>query len=60
VVLGKKSGIPSIRIKCAELGIDVAEDAQSELLARVKELGARERRPLTDDEFRALVPGAAG
>jgi len=58
IVLGKKSGLDSIRIKLAELGIDVPEDAQARLLEQVKELGARERRLVTDDEFRKLAAGA--
>jgi homocitrate synthase NifV len=57
IVLGKKSGLDSIRIKAEELGLDVAEDRRAELLAQVKELGARKRRLVTDDEFRALVDG---
>jgi isopropylmalate/homocitrate/citramalate synthase len=57
IVLGKKSGLDSIRIKAEELGLDVSEDRRSELLAKVKELGARKRGLVTDDEFRALVDG---
>ena len=34
IVLGKKSGIDNIRLKCEELGIDLPEDAQRELLKR--------------------------
>jgi isopropylmalate/homocitrate/citramalate synthase len=55
IVLGKKSGLDSIRIKAEELGLDVPEDDRAALLAAVKSLGARERRLVTDDEFRALV-----
>jgi isopropylmalate/homocitrate/citramalate synthase len=55
IVLGKKSGIDSIRIKAKELGLDLSDDAQRELLARVKELGAGKRGLLNDDEFRRLV-----
>ncbi|HEY7207203.1 MAG TPA: hypothetical protein VH416_03095 [Gaiellaceae bacterium] len=55
IVLGKKSGIDSIRIKAAELGLDIDEERQRDVLARVKELGARERRLVTDDEFRELA-----
>src|SRR5204863_4215014 len=43
VVLGKKSGIDSIRIKAQELGLELDEDAQRTLLARVKELGTEKR-----------------
>jgi isopropylmalate/homocitrate/citramalate synthase len=57
IVLGKKSGIDSIRIKAAELGVELDEDAQRALLARVKELGAREHRLVTDSEFLELANG---
>jgi isopropylmalate/homocitrate/citramalate synthase len=59
LVLGKKSGIDSIRIKAEELGLDVPEDRRTELLAKVKELGARKHGLVSDDEFRALA-GEAG
>jgi isopropylmalate/homocitrate/citramalate synthase len=57
IVLGKKSGLDSIRIKAQELGLDVPEERRAELLARVKELGARKRGLVSDDEFRELVRG---
>jgi isopropylmalate/homocitrate/citramalate synthase len=59
VVLGKKSGIDSIRLKAEELGLDVPAERQAELLAAVKELGVRERRLVTDDEFRKLAEKGA-
>jgi isopropylmalate/homocitrate/citramalate synthase len=55
IVLGKKSGLDSIRIKADELGLDVPEERRAEVLAAVKELGARKRALVTDDEFRAIV-----
>ena len=55
VVLGKKSGIDSIRIKAEELGLDLSEEAQRVLLARVKELGTNKRGIVTDDEFLQLA-----
>jgi isopropylmalate/homocitrate/citramalate synthase len=57
VVLGKKSGIDSIRITVERLGLDVPEDEWPDLLARVKALGTEKRGLVTDDEFRALVSG---
>jgi isopropylmalate/homocitrate/citramalate synthase len=57
IVLGKKSGIDSIRIKAEELGLDLSDDAQRDLLSSVKELGARKRGLVTDDEFRELAGG---
>ena len=55
IVLGKKSGLDSIRIKAEELGLDVPEEKRADLLARVKELGTRKRGLVTDDEFRGLA-----
>jgi isopropylmalate/homocitrate/citramalate synthase len=55
VVLGKKSGLDSIRITCERLGLDVPEERRPELLAAVKALGAEKRGLVTDDEFRALA-----
>jgi isopropylmalate/homocitrate/citramalate synthase len=55
IVLGKKSGLDSIRLKAEELGLDVPAERQAELLAAVKELGARKKRLVTDAEFRKLA-----
>jgi isopropylmalate/homocitrate/citramalate synthase len=55
LVLGKKSGLDSIRIKAAELGLDVPEERRGELLARVKQLGAEKRGLVTEDELRQLA-----
>ena len=55
VVLGKKSGLDSIRIKAEELGLDVPEERRADLLAKVKALGTRKRGLVTDEEFRELV-----
>jgi isopropylmalate/homocitrate/citramalate synthase len=57
IVLGKKSGIDSIRIKAGELGLDLPESEHAGLLAKVKELGTRKRGLVTDDEFRELARG---
>jgi isopropylmalate/homocitrate/citramalate synthase len=57
IVLGKKSGIDSIRIKVEELGLDLDADAQRDLLAKVKELGTTKRDVVTDEEFRGLARG---
>jgi isopropylmalate/homocitrate/citramalate synthase len=55
IVLGKKSGIDSIRIKAEELGLDLPEERRAEVLAQVKALGARKRGLVTDEEFRELA-----
>jgi isopropylmalate/homocitrate/citramalate synthase len=57
IVLGKKSGLDSIRIKAEELGLDVPEERRAEVLAEVKALGARKRGLVTDEEFRELAGG---
>ena len=57
IVLGKKSGIDSIRIKADELRLDLSADAQRDLLLRVKELGTQKRGLVTDEEFRKLAGG---
>jgi isopropylmalate/homocitrate/citramalate synthase len=55
IVLGKKSGIDSIRLKLEELGIAASEERQRELLAEVKRLGAEKRGLVSDEEFLALM-----
>jgi isopropylmalate/homocitrate/citramalate synthase len=57
IVLGKKSGLDSVRIKAQELGVDLPEERRAQVLAAVKQLGAERRRLVTDDEFRAIVDG---
>ena len=57
IVLGKKSGLDSIRIKAEELDLDVPEERRADLLAAVKRLGTEKRGLVTDDEFRSLVAG---
>jgi len=57
IVLGKKSGLDSVRIKAEELGVDLPEERRAEVLARVKELGTRKRGLVDDDEFRQIVDG---
>jgi isopropylmalate/homocitrate/citramalate synthase len=55
VVLGKKSGIDSIRIAVERLGLDVPEEQWPGLLEQVKALGAEKRGLVTDEELEALV-----
>ena len=50
IVLGKKSGLDSIRIKCEELGLDVSDRSGApELLAAVKRRGTEQRGLVSDD-----------
>lgn len=55
IVLGKKSGLSSIKLKLEELNLQVATDAHGRLLADVKEQATAAGRLMTDDEFRQLV-----
>jgi isopropylmalate/homocitrate/citramalate synthase len=58
IVLGKKSGLDSIRIKVEQLGLDVPEELYPALLEAVKRSGTKKRALVTDAEFRRLVSRA--
>jgi len=58
IVLGKKSGLDSIRIKVAELGLDVPEERFPQLLESVKRSGTKKRGLVTDAEFRRMASRA--
>ncbi len=60
IVLGKKSGLDSIRIKLEQLGIERPPEEWPSLLASVKELGGRERRLVSDGEFARIVAASGG
>ncbi len=60
IVLGKKSGIDSIRIALERLGLDVPADRHAALLAGVKRRGTEKQGLVTDDELRALVTDLDG
>jgi isopropylmalate/homocitrate/citramalate synthase len=55
IVLGKKSGLSSIKLKVQELRLDVPERQFPDLLARVKRDATAAGRLLSDDEFRRLA-----
>ena len=55
VVLGKKSGLDSIRIAAERLELDVPEDRRAALLAAVKQRGAAKGGLVTDAEFVELA-----
>lgn len=56
VVLGKKSGAPSILRKMADLGMSPpGDEALTRILEAVKELGTRKRGLVDDGEFRGIV-----
>jgi isopropylmalate/homocitrate/citramalate synthase len=60
IVLGKKSGIDSIRIALERLGLEVAKERQPDVLAAVKKLGTTKKRLVTDTELRRIVKRTRG
>lgn len=65
IVLGKKSGLDSIDLKCKELGITLAPELRAPLLAEIKRRSIQKAGLVDDKEFRELVKtvsasGAAG
>jgi isopropylmalate/homocitrate/citramalate synthase len=61
IVLGKKSGLDSIDLKCRELGLpQLSPEARASVLAAVKRRSIEKRGLVSDDEFRRMVlhPGA--
>ena len=55
IVLGKKSGLDSIRIKLDELGLELPDDELPSVLDAVKKAATRKRDVLTEAEFRRVV-----
>lgn len=60
LVLGKKSGLASIRIKSDELGLDVPEVHHATLLERVKAQAISNSGLISDDEFVRMVVAVVG
>lgn len=60
LVLGKKSGLDSIDLKCKELGVAVTPEQRAALLAAVKRRGTEKRGLVTDAEFLEMVKSLAG
>src|SRR5712671_149496 len=58
IVLGKKSGLDSIDLKCQELGIAITPEQRGTLLAAVKKAAVAKRGLVSDEEFRGIVAGA--
>jgi isopropylmalate/homocitrate/citramalate synthase len=58
IVLGKKSGLDSIRIKAQELGLELPEERYAAVLAAVKERALERRGLVSDEEFRLLAAEA--
>ena len=59
IVLGKKSGLDSIDLKCRELGIELPAELRAPLLAAVKKESVRKRGLVGDADFRRMVEQAA-
>ncbi len=55
IVLGKKSGLDSVALKCKELGLTITPEQRAPILAAVKKLAIAKRGLLTDKEFRRIV-----
>jgi hypothetical protein len=47
--------VASIKLKCEQLGLNLAEDSYPGLLAEIKKLAISKRRLVTDEEFGNLV-----
>jgi len=59
IVLGKKSGLDSVALKCKELGLRISPEQRAPILAEVKRRAIAKRGLLTDEEFREIVREAA-
>jgi isopropylmalate/homocitrate/citramalate synthase len=55
IVLGKGSGIDSIKGALKNLGVQASDDEAMKVLAAVKQLSLAHKRLLTDQEFRTIV-----
>ena len=58
LVLGKHSGTHSLTQRLEELKIDIAQIEVEKLLARVRDLASRNKRPLSDQELLQLCRAA--
>lgn len=55
MLLGKKSGKPSVQLKLDEMGLTATEDQIADMLQLVKAKGIEKKGTLTDEEFRAIA-----
>jgi isopropylmalate/homocitrate/citramalate synthase len=55
LVLGKKSGRPSIKMKLEELGVQASDEQIAELLVKVKQKGTEKKGFLSEDEFKVIL-----
>ncbi len=59
IVLGKKSGLDSIDLKCKELGLAVTDELRPVLLAEVKRRAIETRGLVSDAEFQEIYQRAS-
>ncbi len=59
IVLGKKSGLDSIDLKCKELGLAITDELRPVLLAEVKRRAIETRGLVSDAEFREIYQRAS-
>jgi isopropylmalate/homocitrate/citramalate synthase len=55
IVLGKKSGLDSVDLKCKELGLVIPQEARAVVLAAVKKRSIEKHGLVGDQEFREIV-----
>lgn len=55
LVLGKKSGTPSIKEKLNEIGVSATEEQIKSILAKVKQAGIDKKGLLSDSEFKDII-----
>jgi isopropylmalate/homocitrate/citramalate synthase len=55
IVLGKKSGLDSIDLKCKELGLNITPEQRATILADVKKRAIVKRGLVTDEEFEQIA-----
>jgi len=60
IVLGKRSGLDNIDLKCKELGLSITPEQRTAVLAAVKKRAIAKRGLLSDEEFSKIVRGSTG
>jgi isopropylmalate/homocitrate/citramalate synthase len=55
IVLGKKSGLDSIDLKCKELGLNITPEQRATILAEVKKRAIVKRGLVMDEEFEQIA-----
>jgi isopropylmalate/homocitrate/citramalate synthase len=58
IVIGKKSGLDSVRLKAKELGFDLPEASRAAVLELVKRKAIKKGGLLSDEEFRSILYAA--